>query len=110
MMRAVFFCIALLVTSSVFSTATAQTKELRQMNVCVIRNDTLMNVPVEYEAGTGNRTVVVNGARIPFAEAFPTDGRYAAVKTWYINNESIILNNRKYDKYGLPRILSTMDV
>jgi len=42
--------------------------------------------------------------------AYPTTGAYAANATWFINNEPITFNNRRYVKYGLPRVLGVSEV
>lgn len=110
-MKAVFILVALVDVLFGSITANAQAREIKQMKECVIRNDSLVNVVVEYEVTTGTKTVLVDGNRVPFALAYSANSPYyAATKTWYINNETLTVNDRKYVKYGLPRVLSTMDV
>jgi hypothetical protein len=53
---------------------------------------------------TQNGDTTVNGQPIP-----ATTG-YAAGATWYINNEPITVNGRRYVRYGLPRVLGVNEV
>jgi hypothetical protein len=50
----------------------------------------------------------VNGQA--FSTAYPATTGYAAGATWYINNEPITVNGRRYVKYGLPRVLGVNEV
>jgi hypothetical protein len=36
--------------------------------------------------------------------------QYAANATWFINNEPVMFQNRRFVKYGLPRVLGVSDV
>jgi hypothetical protein len=65
------------------------------------------NVPVRYNTATGD-TMAVDGR--PIREAYPTDSRYAAGATWFINNDPVTFNGRRYVKYGLPRVLGATEV
>ncbi|MBW3571943.1 MAG: hypothetical protein KY467_12640, partial [Gemmatimonadetes bacterium] len=40
----------------------------------------------------------------------PATVGYAAGATWYINNEPIMVNGRRYVRYGLPRVLGVNEV
>ena len=79
---------------------------VQDVNVCVVQNGQLTTVMGQYNPASGDTTV--NGT--PFATAYPTNDAYAANATWYINNEPITFNGRRYVKYGLPRVLSTTEV
>jgi hypothetical protein len=50
---------------------------------------------------TGDTTV---GGR-PFAEAYPATAEFAADKDWYVQNELVVLDGRRFVKYGRTRIL-----
>jgi len=72
----------------------------------VVQNGTLMMVTAQYNTATSDTTV--NGQR--FATAYPATTGYAAGATWFINNEPIMVNGRRYVKYGLPRVIGVNDV
>jgi hypothetical protein len=74
----------------------------RDIRVCVVENGMLREITAVYNTQTGDTTV--NGQRIP-----ATTG-YAAGATWYINNEPITVNGRRYVRYGLPRVLGVNEV
>jgi hypothetical protein len=76
------------------------------VRVCVIQDGNLTEVTARYNQTTGDTTY--NGG--PFSAAFPATTGYAANATWYINNEPITFNNRRYVKYGLPRVLGVTEV
>lgn len=69
------------------------------INVCVLQNGQLSNVQAQYNPATGDTTGV----------PMVTEG-YAANATWYINNEPVTFNGRRYVKYGLPRVLGVTEV
>ncbi|HEX8693767.1 MAG TPA: hypothetical protein VF746_15200, partial [Longimicrobium sp.] len=79
---------------------------VQTIRVCVIDNNALTEVEVQYDPATGDTTVA--GQR--FSERFPVTGAYAANATWFINNEPITFNGRQYAKYGLPRVLGVTEV
>ena len=60
--------------------------------------------------------MVAPGAETTYSHAPPPPGlefdyaAYAANKGWYINNEPITFNGRRYVKYGLPRVLGVTEV
>jgi hypothetical protein len=73
------------------------------VHVCVVDDLGLRNVVAQVDPVSGDTTV----AGVRFATAFPnTAPPYAASSVWYINNEPITLQNRRYVKYGLPRQIS----
>ena len=78
----------------------------RTIQVCVVQNGALTNVSAVYNTANGDTTV--NGQR--FATAYPATTGYAAGATWFINNEPITVNGRRYVKYGLPRVLGVNEV
>ncbi|HEX5872189.1 MAG TPA: hypothetical protein VFY65_17285, partial [Longimicrobium sp.] len=75
---------------------------MREIRVCVVENGALREITAMYNTQTGDTTV--NGQRIP-----ATMG-YAAGATWYINNEPITVMERRYVRYGLPRVLGVNEV
>jgi hypothetical protein len=79
----------------------------RAITVCVVQDQMLTTVNAMYNPTTGDTTVM--GRR--FSEAHPaTAPTYVAGSTWYVNNEPIMYNGRRYVKFGLPRTIGTTDV
>ncbi|HET7232259.1 MAG TPA: hypothetical protein VFJ16_19795 [Longimicrobium sp.] len=72
---------------------------MQDISVCVLQNGQLTTVTAQYNPATGDTTGVPT----------VTEG-YAANATWFINNEPITFNNRRYVKYGLPRVLGVTEV
>ena len=71
----------------------------QEISVCVLQNGQLSNVTATYNPSTGDTTGV----------PMVTEG-YAANAPWFINNEPITFNSRRYVKYGLPRVLGVTEV
>ncbi len=89
-------------------TATAQARKVQQ---CVIENGTLKTVVADYDPATGIYSIVVNGTKKDFNDVYPPTGiHYAQTKSWFTNNDKIVLYGKKYAKYGLPRILGTTEI
>jgi hypothetical protein len=80
--------------------------ETQAIRVCVIEGTTLREVEAMYNPATGD-TMVAGQA---FSTAYPATTGYAAGATWYINNEPVTINGRRYVKFGLPRVVSVTDV
>jgi hypothetical protein len=78
---------------------------MTDIQVCVVQDGNLMNVNAQYSSA-GDTTV--NGQ--PFASAHPMGAQYAGNATWYINNEPVMFQNRRFVKYGLPRVLGVNEV
>ena len=78
----------------------------RTINVCVVDNGMLREVQATYTISSGDTTV--NGR--PFSEAYPATTGYAANQPFYINNEPVMVDGRRYVKYGLPRVLGVNEV
>jgi hypothetical protein len=72
---------------------------MQDISVCVLQSGQLTNVTAQYNPATGDTTGVPQ----------VTEG-YAANATWYINNEPVTFNGRRYVKYGLPRVLGVTEV
>jgi hypothetical protein len=79
--------------------------EVRDVSYCVVQNGQLANVAAQYNPASGDTTY--NGQ--PIHQAFPATG-YAAGEAWFANSEPVSLNQRRYVKYGLPRILGANEV
>jgi hypothetical protein len=77
----------------------------QDVNYCVLQNGQLSSVTIQYNPTSGDSTY--NGQRV--SEAFGMSG-YAGNETWFINSEPVTFNDRRYVKYGLPRILGTTEV
>ncbi len=80
--------------------------EVQRMRVCVVEGATLREVEAMYDPATGD-TLVAGQA---MATAYPASAGYAAGATWYINNEPIIVNGRRYVRFGLPRVVGVTEV
>ena len=80
--------------------------EAQTIQVCVVQDGNLTTVSAQYNPTAGDTTV--NGQ--PFATAHPTGAQYAANATWFINNEPVTFQNRRFVKYGLPRVLGVNEV
>lgn len=78
----------------------------RMLHVCVVDRQGIRTVPVQYSTATGD--TMIEGR--PFAEVHPTDAGYAAPAEWFIRNEVLVLEGRRYVKYGLPRVLGADDL
>ena len=77
------------------------------IQICVLQQDgSLTTVTGSYSRTAGD--TLVNGQ--PFATAYPTGAQYAANATWFINNEPVMFQNRRFVKYGLPRVLGVNEV
>ena len=76
------------------------------ISVCVVENGMLRNVEAQYASATGDTTV----AGRPFGQAYPATAGYAAGAGWYIQGEPIMLDRRRYVKFGLPRVLGVNEV
>ncbi|HEX8431755.1 MAG TPA: outer membrane beta-barrel protein [Longimicrobium sp.] len=75
--------------------------------VCVIDGGMPRNVEAMYNPSTGDTTV----AGRPFGQAYAaTAPAYAAGAPWYVGGEPINALNRRYVKYGLPRVLGVSEV
>jgi hypothetical protein len=75
--------------------------ETRDIRVCVVDNGQLREVTARYNTRTGDTT---------YTGTPPGTTGYAAGATWYINNEPITVNGRRYVRYGLPRVLGVNEV
>ncbi|HEV2735709.1 MAG TPA: hypothetical protein VGV85_12765, partial [Longimicrobiaceae bacterium] len=80
--------------------------EMQTIRVCVVEGTALREVEAMYNPATGDTTV----AGQAFATAYPATTGYAGGATWYINNEPITINGRRYVRFGLPRVVSPTDV
>jgi hypothetical protein len=74
---------------------------------CIVRDGQLAEVDAVYDAEFAD--TLVDGR--PLAMAYPADALpYAAGTPWYINHEPLLLANRRFIKYGLPRRLSAREL
>jgi len=78
----------------------------QEIQVCVVQDGNLTNVTATFNPATNDTTV--NGQ--PFGTAYPMGAQYAANATWFINNEPVTFQGRRYVKYGLPRVLNVNEV
>jgi hypothetical protein len=74
--------------------------------VCVIENGMLRIVEAQYSA-TGDTVIAGRSLR----EAYPTTTPpYAAGAAWYVEGTPIMLDGRRYVKFGMPRVLGVSEV
>ena len=98
--------LAILVSFSTISHAQKQ-----KVKKCIIENGVLKEIEIDYDTKTGDYFVTTGGTNKLFDEAYPSSAaHYAAGATWYINNEPIVLDGKKYVKYGLPRVLGVNEI
>jgi hypothetical protein len=74
----------------------------QELSVCILENGQLREAQTIYDPVTRD---TLYGGR-PFRAAFSDTAGYAVNKRWYLNNEPISVNRRRYEKYGPPRIVS----
>jgi hypothetical protein len=87
--------------------ALPMTPAMNVIMVCVIDGGMPRNVEAMYNVATGDTTM---GGR-PFREAHAaTAPAYASGATWYLQGQTINVLNRRYVKYGLPRVLGADQV
>lgn len=74
---------------------------------CIVRDGQLAEVNAVYDAERAD--TLVDGR--PLAMAYPADALpYAAGTPWYINHEPLVVGNRRFTKYGLPRRLPAREL
>jgi hypothetical protein len=81
-------------------------RAMREIHVCVLEDGRLRAVRAAYDPAGGD---TLYGGR-PFRDAFPDTAGYAASERWYLENETISWERRRYIKYGLPRILAPREL
>ena len=79
---------------------------MQDIRVCVVQDGNLTELSAQYNPTAGDTTV--NGQ--PFGTVHPMGSQYAANATWFINNEPVMFQNRRFVKYGLPRVLGVSEV
>jgi hypothetical protein len=84
----------------------ARVEAPREIHVCVLEDGRLREVRAAYDPVSGDP---LYGGR-PFRDAFPDTAGYAAGERWYLENETISWERRRYIKYGLPRILAPREL
>jgi len=77
----------------------------QEINVCVVAEGAPRLIRALYNPASGDTTV--NGRQ--FRDVYGS-GPYAAGTSWFINNEAMTVNGRRYVKYGLPRVLGPNEV
>ena len=91
--------------------STASAQDAGKVRKCVQLGSEIVEVDANYNAETEEYTVIHrDGREVPFEEAYPTDSTYAANAKWYTENDAIKVQRAQYQKYGLPRVLSSIDV
>lgn len=77
------------------------------IDVCVIENGAPRNVQAQYISQSGDTTI----AGRPFGQVYPaTAPHYAAGAPWFIQNDQITVQGRRFVRFGLPRILGVNEV
>lgn len=75
--------------------------QLEQIRVCVISNGTLTEVAAQRDPVSGDTSATGQ----PFTAALPQD-ESAAAAPWFVADEPVVFEGRRYVKFGLPRVLS----
>ena len=73
------------------------------LRVCVLEGDSLREVAATTDTATGD-TLVAGGRRL--LEAYPPEKGYAEGATWYIATSPLVVGGRRYDKFGMPRVIA----
>ncbi|HYW12922.1 MAG TPA: hypothetical protein VE871_13270 [Longimicrobium sp.] len=77
------------------------------ISVCVVQNGMPGTIQAQYDPAT--RDTTVNGR--PFGQAHMAGAApYASGAAWYIQNEQITVQGRRFVKFGMPRVLGVNDV
>jgi hypothetical protein len=77
-----------------------------EIRICVVKDGRMSMVEGTFNPATGDTTV---DGRL-FHEAYPVTAAYLTQAQWYWDDKSIIFDNIRYLKYGLPRSFSSTDV
>ncbi len=87
----------------------AHAQSWRDVSVCAIDDHgSLVEVPVRLN--TENRDTLTSDGQ-PFGNVYPTTpDRYGAGNAWFAASEPIAFEGRRYEKYGLPRVLGVNEV
>lgn len=72
------------------------------VNVCILEDNTLKTVSAKRYPGNGD--LYVGSREVRYSHDF------AVNRDWFIHNEPIVFNGKRYEKYGLPRVLSMSDI
>ena len=84
-----------------------QRQAMAAMSVCVVQNGMLATVQAQYDPAT--RDTTVNGR--PFGQAHAASrGAVRSGAAWYIQNEQITVQGRRFVKFGTTRVLGVNDV
>jgi hypothetical protein len=79
---------------------------LVDIRICVVQERQLREIMAQYDRATGD--TITNGRR--FRDVYGGSAGYAGGTAWFINQDPITLNGRRYRKYGLPRILGVTEI
>lgn len=96
-----------LLLASVAPLAAQDGGSMRDVEICVIIDGELTSVDAQYDTETGD-TLTWEGE--PFSTVYADEGQYGFSHDWYADNEPIRLLDAKWDRYGLPRVLSPWDL
>ena len=84
-----------------------QRPAMTTISVCVVQNGMPGTVQAQYDPAT--RDTTVDGR--PFGQAHAAAAApYASGAAWYIQNEQITVQGRRFVKFGTPRVLGVNDV
>lgn len=76
------------------------------ITLCVLQKGELHDVQARVDPVRGDTTV--NG--VPFSQAYPSTGEYAAGESWYVDHEYVQFDDRPFVPLGLPRVLEPRDL
>lgn len=96
---------------SMFCMHLATFSQANKIQVCVVDKGVLKIVEADYDGRRGDTTVMIDGKKKKFSDIYASTGNeYAASATWYISHEPIMVLNKSFVKYGLPRVLGTTEI
>ncbi|MCR6720097.1 MAG: hypothetical protein NVV59_07285 [Chitinophagaceae bacterium] len=107
-MKKVILAISALLFSGLLYAQTNPNKR----TVCFIYKGELISAESEYNPSDLSYTVIIDNTKIKIdlTGEHAKGKSYAANHNWYLDNETIEINKVKYQKFGLPRVLSTEEI
>ena len=98
------------ITAPPFPTQTELPPPDTPIRVCILENGALREVDARVRAARGDTVVVVGGERRPFAAVYPADPGYAATRDFFIQDGPVSFGDRRYIRFGLPRVIAPGDL
>lgn len=100
----------LLVTTGLILSVALYSQDVWQTKICYVYKGEVVEKQGEYRLASGTYHVEIDGVMTNIDSLQFKSREYALNTQWYINNDVIVVDNAKYQKYGLPRVLNSGDV